>query len=146
MTAAERKDVAAALRKEARKASGKSPVVRIFAGWKFGLSFGHVPLPVREVVERFKGSVSRRVGVPEPTYEELAVADAVSAATPALDRRWIFSASLHPCGRSSIEMDWDTLGKMLAAVGAPEGSCCTPPETTHPNAVHYWIWIEEESN
>ena len=62
-----------------------------------------------------------------------------------VDRQWILSASLHPRGRSSVDEDWRLLGQMTYAFGAPEDSCRTPLETTHPNDVHYWIWDDSSS-
>ena len=133
--------VAAVMRKEAKRSTGKDPTFRIFRGWKFGLSYGPVPLPPREVVNALKGPVAQRVGVPElgaATYEQIAAASTEHAA----NRQWILSACLHPRGRGSVEEDWCFLGQMTYAFGAPEGSCRTPLETTHPNAVLYWLWDE----
>ena len=136
------RDVAAALRKEAKKNTGKEPRFRIYEGWKFGLSYGPVPLPPKEVVDRFKGPIAERLGAPqlaEATYEQIAAINADTDATHALDHQWIFSACLHPRGRGSVEADWNLLGRMMAAVGASPESQRTPFETTHPNEVHYWI-------
>lgn len=81
------------------------------------------------------------------TYDEFraqlaAAKEVVDAIDTLRKNEWIFSASLHPRGRSSVEEDWRFYGEMMAAVGAPEGSLMTPIETTPPNAVHYAIWSE----
>jgi hypothetical protein len=139
-------DVGAALRKDAKRNTGKEPSFRFFNGWKFGLSYGPTPMPGRDVVDRFKKSVAERLGAPkeiaEASYEKLAEMSQAVDAAHLLDHEWIFSASLHPRGRGSVEADWNLLGQMVAAVGAPIDSCKTPVETTHPNDVHYWIWID----
>ena len=152
-TPAEVDNVAREMRKEAKsvstksffgtrpskRAAGKGPAFRILCGWKFGLSYGPVPVPERAVTDAIKGPIAERIGRPDlaaATYEEI-------AAAAQRERQWIFSASLHPRGRSSVDADWELLGQMTFAVGAPEGSCATPIETTHPNDVHYWIWEEE---
>lgn len=140
-TQAEIVDVAAALCKEAKQSTGRGPAFRIFRGWRLGLSYGPIPLPPRDVVNALKGPVATRVGAPklgEASYEEIFAANAVKD----VDRQWIFSASLHPRGRSSVENDWFFLGKMCAAIGAPINSCVTSVETTNPNDVHYWMWDE----
>jgi hypothetical protein len=137
--------VAKALRKEAKRNTRKDPSFRIFTGWKFGMSYGPVALPSREVVDAYKGPVSRRMSVPElgvASYEQIAAASARMDALHVVDHQWILSASLHPRGRSSAEEDWRFLGQMLAAFRAPEDSLRTPFETTDPNDVHYWIWID----
>ena len=138
--------VAAVMRKYAQRATGKDPTFRIFRGWKFGLSYGPIPLPPREVVDALKGSVAKRIDAPElgaASYEQIAAAADAMTAAGAVDRQWILSACLHPRGRSSVDDDWHLLGQMTAAFGAPHASLRTPFETTHPNAVHYWIWDEE---
>jgi hypothetical protein len=138
-TPAEVDNVARVMRKEAKRVTGKAPAFRILRGWKFGLSYGPVPVPERAVTDAIKGPIAERIGRPDlaaATYEEI-------AAAAQRERQWIFSASLHPRGRSSVDADWELLGQMTFAVGAPEGSCATPIETTHPNDVHYWIWEEE---
>jgi hypothetical protein len=63
-----------------------------------------------------------------------------------IDDQWIFSASLHPRGRSSTQEDWKLLGMMLCAVGAPMSGCRTPLETTDPREVLYWMWSEPDGN
>jgi hypothetical protein len=141
--------VARALRKEAKARTGKPPTFRIFRGWKFGLSYGPLPMPDRAVIEALKGPIAARVGQPElahASYEQIAAAVACADKTPAYDHQWIFSASLHPRGRASIEDDWTLLGQMWSAIGAPIDSCRTPIETTDPNDVHYWIWTEEPAS
>lgn len=141
--------VAAAMRKEARRNTGKEPTFRIFNGWKFGLSYGPVPLPAREEVERFKGPIAERTGSPalgKASYEQIATTVALADVTHAKDNQWIFSASLHPRGRGSVEADWRFLGVMVAGIGAPPGSLLTPLETTNPNDVFYWVWDEKPGN
>ena len=138
--------VAAVMRKDAKRATGKDPTFRIFRGWKFGLSYGPIPLPPREVVDALKRSVAERVGNPAigaASYDQIAAATEAMTAAGAVDRQWILSACLHPRGRSSVDEDWHLLGQMTAAFGAPHASLRTPFETTNPNAVHYWIWDEE---
>jgi hypothetical protein len=59
---------------------------------------------------------------------------------------WLFSAKLYPFGRSSIDKDWERLGRVVQYVynatgptgEAPEPD--TPMKTTPPNATHYWTW------
>lgn len=136
------------LRKEARRSTGKDPSFRVFRGWKFGVSYGHVPLPSREAVEKYKGPVAERTNMSalgEASYEQLAEADAFMKKTGIGATQWIFSACLHPRGRSSDEKDWLFLGQVVAQIGAPIDSCRTPLETTPPNDVHYWIWTEGAS-
>ena len=141
--------VAAAMRKEAMRNTGKAPTFRIFNGWKLGLSYGPVPLPPnREMVDRLKGSLSARIGDPRlgsATYEQLAEANDVAEKSRLLAQQWIFSACLHPRGRSSTEADWTFLGQMVGAMGAPVASCRTPLDTTHPNDVLYWLWIDPDA-
>lgn len=55
---------------------------------------------------------------------------------------WMFSAVLHPLGRSSTEAEWSVLGQLSAAAGAPADPV-TPIATTDPNAALYWVWVEE---
>ena len=58
---------------------------------------------------------------------------------------WTFSAKLFPPGRSSIQRDWDRLGRWTAAVGVPHGEREMGKTTeTAPNAVHKWMWAEGE--
>lgn len=129
------------MRKEACRNTGKPPTFRIFSGWKFGISYGPVPLPAKQIVDTIKGPLAKRVGHPElgtASYEQI---EAVTRAnTRVNDQQWIFSACLHPRGRSSNEEDWKFLGRVLAAIGVPENSCLTPIQKTHPNHVHYWMW------
>ncbi len=151
-------DVARAMRREAIKSRGKEPTFRIYRGWKFGLSYGPIPVPTREVWEKLEqlpggieGIVKRFPGLKAPLkmmYDEFrtqlkAATEAVGDAAKILhDYEWILSASLHPRGRSSVEADWHFYGQMMAAIGAPANSLVTPIETTDPNAVHYNIWCE----
>jgi len=146
-------DVARVMRKEAIKNTGKEATFRIYRGWKFGLSYGPMPVPTRETwegLERLPGgiaSIIKRFGLKAPdvlTYDEFrkhldAVGDTLKAVH---ESEWILSASLHPRGRSSVEADWRFYGQMMAAIGAPAGSLMTPIETTDPNAVHYNVWSE----
>jgi hypothetical protein len=108
-----------------------SPVFKDVGGWRFGLSFG-IP-----------------ADLDEPTYEVLAERS-FKRVIPDFDVKYadakhtfILSASLQPIGRGSTEKDWHYLGQMVAAVRAPLEACKTPPDKTHPNAVHYWVWQEE---
>jgi hypothetical protein len=143
--------VASSMRKEAeltRKKGGGPPAFRVASGWKFGLSHGPVPTPTREVWERLGDSVMDKFGFknkPSSYDEFLRMLEEAKAhgADQLLSREWIFSASLHPRGRSSTEADWRFLGQMAYAVGAPPDSLKTPFETTPPNDVHYWIWFED---
>lgn len=153
-------DVACVMRKEALKNTGRDPTFRIYRGWRFGLSFGPVPTPTREMWEglkRLPGGVEGILkrfsfesfdpstrGLDDFTYEEFrARLDAVHDSVKTVVRtQWIFSASLHPRGRSSVQEDWRFYGEMAAAIGAPAESLMTPIETTDPNAVHYHIWSE----
>jgi len=145
--------VAYAMKKEAVKQTGKDPSFRIVHGWKFGLSYGPVPEITREMFERFGASIVKRFGWKEDalpaTWEEFLVryeaekALAGKAGAELRKKEWIFSASLHPRGRSSTEADWIFAGRMAAAIGAPVDSLKTPLETTDPNAVHYWTWFQE---
>jgi hypothetical protein len=140
--------IAAVMIKEAKRSRGGEPAFRIAFGWKFGLSYGPTPLPDKEVVDRFKGPIGQRMGEPSfatATYEQIADAQKVGDALGLIDHQWVFSASLHPRGRASVDDDWRLLGQMVAAVGAPEGSCRTPMLTTDPNDVHYWIWTDPEA-
>ena len=57
---------------------------------------------------------------------------------------WLFSAMLHPRGRGSVETDWNWLGKILGALRIPLDSAITPLETTDPNAVFKFAWIEDD--
>lgn len=52
---------------------------------------------------------------------------------------WHFSAVLHPRGRGSTEGDWEYLGRVARAAGAPVDPVVPIPET-NPNAVHHWHW------
>ena len=93
--------VADALRKEAKRNTGKDPSFRIFEGWKFGMSFGPVPLPERKVVDAYKGPVGERAGFPEMgmmNYEQLATLDTLLRETGAMDRQWI---SQRACTRAA---------------------------------------------
>ena len=143
-------DVARVMRKEALKNTGKAPTFRIYRGWRFGLSYGPVPMPTREEWHLLKDSLIKRLGLGHlmtapSSYEDMLAAVAkldVTLGDDAFRREWIFSASLHPRGRSSVQEDWRFYGEMAAAIGAPEGSLMTPIETTDPNAVHYHIWSE----
>ena len=138
-------DIARVMRKAACKTRGKGPEFRVFAGWKFGLSRGPVPLPDKQVVDSFKESLGQRIGRPDlgaASYEEIAAASEAADAGKLLDHQWIFSASLHPRGRGCSEEDWRLLGMMVAAVRAPEDSCQTPLDSTDPSAVLYWMWSE----
>lgn len=68
------------------------------------------------------------------------------------DGNWIFSAKLHPPGRSSTENDWNRVGRTVALVyeatgydpAAGEPTLLTPLEETPPNATHYWMWPVKE--
>lgn len=138
-------DVARVMRKEALKNTGKDPTFRIYRGWKFGLSYGPVPTPTREQWVMFKDDLMKRLRLPAmpSSYEDMLESlEKLGKIGGVLLPEWIFSASLHPRGRSSVEADWHLYGQMLAAVGAPKDSLVTPIETTHPNAVHYAIWHE----
>jgi hypothetical protein len=124
--------------------SEPGPAFRIFKGWSFGLSFGPV-MPSRQDFEKFKQPVAERLGVGRllvgMTFDEVShKLEESRSLGEDLGDRWIFSASLYPRGRSSVEKDWRLLGTMCAAVGAPQDSLQTPFETTNPNDVHYWIW------
>lgn len=141
-------DVAKVMRKQALKKTGTGPSFQIFRGWKLGLTYGVVPTPSRENYERFSSSLSKRLGFTDetlPSYERMV--DALEIARlrgeqdPHADE-WIFSASLHPKGRSSVLEDWRFIGEMACALGAPFDSLKTPFETTNPNDAHYWIWKE----
>jgi hypothetical protein len=151
-------DVASAMRKDALKNVGKDPLFRIYRGWKFGLSYGSLPMPTREVWEKLSAlpggiaSIITRIGFKEVpkdlSYDaflsQLEAAKKVGLGLEVINKNeWIWSASLHPRGRSSVEEDWRLFGQMMAAVGAPRGSLVTPIETTDPNAVHYCIWRED---
>lgn len=56
----------------------------------------------------------------------------------------MFSAMLHPRGRSSTDADWERLGRFVAELGVPVEACLTPLETTGPNSVHYWAWAHSD--
>jgi len=82
------------------------------------------------------------------------------------EEHWHLSASLHPLGRSSVESDWNTLGKIMAlacqftgftededepdpeddddedeeADTQREPTLLTDFDDTDPNAVHHWCW------
>lgn len=47
------------------------------------------------------------------------------------------SASLFPRGRSSTKDDWEALGKIVHALGAPEDPLGWPKD---PNAPVHWMW------
>jgi hypothetical protein len=135
--------IADELKAKARAAEDGRPVMMTLNGWSFGLSLGVTPTPSREQYEAFYDSVHERIGGgPKPTYEEMVAAMEVARLKGERGGQWIFSACLHPRGRGSKEEDWHFLGKMTAALGAPEGSLKTPFETTDSNAVHYWMWDE----
>lgn len=61
---------------------------------------------------------------------------------------WDFSAQLYPKGRGSTVHDWGRLGGLLALVADATGKDGMPPEpgsvTTSPNAVHHFIWSQEQ--
>lgn len=117
-------------RLEASRAKSK-PVFRDVGGWRFGLSYG-LPLEINEAMyETFVEEMYAKI---IPGFD-VSYTDAKST--------WILSASLQPRGRGSTTKDWKYLGSMVAAVKAPLEACKTPIETTHPNAVHYWVWQEE---
>lgn len=50
------------------------------------------------------------------------------------------SASLYPAGRSSDKFDWNFLGRIVAALGAPKEPLRYPED---PNAPVHWMWREE---
>lgn len=134
------------LRARARANSGPPHFVHL-KGWAFALSYGESQLPAREEFEALRPELFARIGVPAAanlTYEQFSTTwharNEQRKAAGILDTTWTFSAQLRPHGRSSTEKDWHVLGQMVAAVGAPLESCLTPPEKTHPNAVHYWMW------
>lgn len=103
------KKVAAEMRKLAFAGKSGSPTFRTVQGWTFGLSYGPVPIPPREVFDRFKGDLAKRLGLPElASYDEVVAA---SEKTTHVVNDWVFSASLHPRGRSSTEVDWRLLGQ-----------------------------------
>lgn len=55
------------------------------------------------------------------------------------DGTFNMSASLYPRGRSSKEIDWDTLGQIAKVLGAPKDPIRWPDD---PNAPVHWIWKE----
>lgn len=132
-------------KRELAKKNNGQPVFWRAGAWEFGLSYGTPKAPPsREEFEIGNVTIaaSLRSQVPD-TYEEFVKAwhedvEAFKDAKP----RWILSAMLYPRGRSSSEKEWDFLGVMTLAVGVPDPRTCalTPIETTHPNAVHYWMW------
>lgn len=134
------------LRREALASDGE-PVFRDVCGWRLGLSRGTPSkAPSKEAFDAYAEGIRERVGgggLPA-TYERMVVATEVARATGADADLWTFSASLHPMGRSSTGEDWECLGRLTAMVGVPDGSLRTSFETTHPNAVHYWTWREDE--
>jgi len=142
-------EVVRAMRKEALKQNAK-PSFRFYKGWHFGLSFGLSPDIPREAWDTYKDSLLARLQITDEkllsaTYEDFIAAREATKGLK-LPKEWIFSACLHPRGRSSTQEDWDVLGRMLAVVGAPIDSLRTPFETTHPNDVHYWTWIVRETD
>lgn len=141
-------------KREAKLARGRA-VFRNVQGWRFGLSFGQPSDITREEFEHVKrGSASAfakgAARLLPDTYEEFCekLAKEVEEAKERgiTNKTWTFTASLHPRGRSSTEKDWQYIGKFVAALGAPLGSLMTPPGTTHPNDVHYWMWEDESPN
>lgn len=149
------KSFAKAFRQEVEKvaasAKGDGPSFRNLCGWRFGLSFG-AQRPTEQDVSSMSDEQTiefvKRVQKKTLKLEEVAafresVLSLPQESTGGLeDHQWIFSASLHPRGRLSTDADWSFLGQVTAALGIPENSLITPMETTHPNAVHYWIWYE----
>jgi hypothetical protein len=135
------------IRAEAKAKHGQ-PVFWRAGAWEFGLSYGTpAEPPPREQFERHIQSLGDRMHTEVPaTYEEFVTGWHLEVergkAAGIENRRWLFSAMLYPRGRSSTEKDWAFLGAATAALRIPDPvSCClTPPETTHPNAVHYWQW------
>lgn len=135
--------IADELKAKARASKDGAPAMMPINGWMFGLSLGITPTPTREEFDAFYASVHERVGGgPKPSYEELLTSVETARLQGFRRGMWVLSACLHPRGRGSKEEDWQFLGKMTAALGVPEGSLKTPFETTHPSAVHYWMWEE----
>lgn len=142
-----RKDsFASELKSKARASKDGTPSMAKINGWSIGLSLGVTPTPSHEAYDRFYASVASRTGGrPKPSYEEMVAAMEVARLKGERRGMWIFSARLDPVGRSSKEEDWRFIGRLVAALGAPENSLKTPFETTPPNAVHYWMWYEPET-
>jgi hypothetical protein len=141
-------------RKEVLSKPGQT-VFRTVGGWRFGLSFGQSRTPTREEYEFVKSGAGSQFANThskpnlEPTYEEFVERFEYQQETLKMlgisDETWCLSASLWPRGRPSRERDWEYLGEMCAAIGAPETALKTPFPKTHPNDVHYWIWEEKRS-
>ena len=54
-----------------------------------------------------------------------------------------FTATLTPRGRGSTIEDWNYLGHVAAAIGAPGPDKFTPPSIlSDPNGTHVWEWEE----
>lgn len=131
-------------------------VWRNVGGWRFGLSFGQMRTPTREEyehVKRGRGSQYANTQVAPalpPTYEEFVKKFEYTQETLRMlgitDKTWCLSASLWPRGRSSTKKDWEYLGQMTAAIGAPMDALKTPLQTTNPSDVHYWVWEEGAKN
>ena len=135
-----------ALRDGAATARRGVPFFRVYRGWKLGLSSGLPPLPTKEQHESLDlAALAKQFGweTPPCSYEEMIAAAAKADA--ARMGQWILSATLHPRGRASTQGDWELVDRIAAALGAPQDSLRTPLETTDPNDVHYWMWLEETS-
>ena len=131
------------VREEAKRRTGEV-VFRVTRGWAFGLSYGAVDPDV--VAGRIESS-GLRVETKElgDVTEEVVgrLRGAVGASAGEVSKEWLLSARLHPNGRASTIADWQFLGTMVAALGAPSAeSQITPFETTGPNDTHYWAWSE----
>lgn len=55
-----------------------------------------------------------------------------------VDESWHLSAALEPAGRGSTEADWETLGRIAAAAGAPLEPLVMNKDD--PNAPVHWHW------
>jgi len=115
-------------------------VRRVVKGWSFCLSYGAVdPTVAADAMADANLQVQYEgQDVTDAVMDKLKTAVISEEAKRTLRGEWMLSARLYPIGRASTEADWAYLGKMAAALGAPQ----RVPESvqTDPNAAHYWVW------
>jgi hypothetical protein len=133
---------AANFRAQAKRERG-NVIRRYVRGWSFCLSYGPVdPLIAADVAADVGIRVEHRGrDVTDEVMERLKTAPEdpkYQKDAEELKDEWMFSAKLYPLGRSSTTADWEYLGKMVAALGAP----AKVPDSVYnaPNESHYWIW------
>jgi hypothetical protein len=88
-------------------------------------------------LEELKEEAKRAGDVGDPTKIPQRVVRGWRVLVTFADGFFNMSASLYPRGRSSVEDDWEALGRIVRVLGAPDKPAHMPSD---PNAPVHYIW------